>query len=72
MDDKNVFVDYGNADPDGAIRLGTRGTESDLSRLRIELVEGMLLNMSDGEIKSIGVVSRRDGYWVAVITKWLD
>jgi hypothetical protein len=67
-----ISVDFGNADPDGAVRLSTVGTLRDLKNAGLQLKTGLVICLSDGEINAIGRVELRDGIWVAQIDKWFD
>ncbi len=67
---KLIFVDFGNADEDGAIRLVTFGTLQDLFEEGIELREGIVLKISDGELIADATVAFREGMWVALINNW--
>ena len=63
---KPVSADFGNAEENGAIRLVTRGTLSDLERMQINLVEGQRIWLTDNDVEMIGIVARRDDIWVAI------
>jgi hypothetical protein len=67
---QSVFVDFGNADDVGIIRLIIPDTLKDLARLGIQLKEGLELHITDGEISASAVVQRRDGLWVARVLRW--
>lgn len=67
-----IPVDFGNADEDGAIRLVTRGTLEYCKDHGIVLSDGLSIAMSDGEIMAEGVVSRRGGFWVATVKRWMQ
>lgn len=67
-----IPVDFGNADEDGAIRLVTRGTLEYCKDHGIVLSDGMEITMSDGEVVAEGVVSRRKGFWVATVHRWIQ
>ena len=65
-------VDFGNADEDGAIRLGTRATISFMERESLKFFVGMQVNISDGELLARADVTMRNGMWVAVVREWLE
>ncbi len=69
---KIIPVDFANADEDGSVRLVTAQTVEYCKSQRIVLSEGLLVRMSDGEIIAEGIVSMRDGFWVATINTWAD
>jgi hypothetical protein len=71
MNHTPVPVDFGNRDPDGAVRLVTHGTTEYLESHGIVLSEGMPISMSDGELTAEGTCTQREGMWVAVVTRWL-
>jgi hypothetical protein len=71
MNQTPVPVDFGNRDPDGAVRLSTRGTVEHLVAHGISLSEGMPITMSDGELTAEGTCTHREGMWVAVVKRWL-
>ena len=65
-----VFADFGNADSEGRVRLNTRGTREDLSRLGMSLSESMRLTLTDYdefEIEGVVSFSREEQIWVATI-----
>jgi len=66
-----VPVDFGNRDEDGAVRLVSRGTTEHLRTHGVELVEGLRITMSDGELTAEGLCSRRQGMSIAVIERWV-
>jgi hypothetical protein len=63
-----VFADFQNADRRGRIRLNTAGAKEDLARSKIELIDGMRLELCDDEIVAFGV-ARHDEIegWVAEV-----
>jgi len=63
-----VFADFANADQGGRVRLNTVGTQKDLIGLGITLVDGLQIELSDGELATEGTVEfdRIEG-WVARI-----
>jgi hypothetical protein len=65
-------VDFGNRDPDGAVRLTTRGTEAYLAENAVSLHEGLEIDMTDDELLAEGHVTMRDGMWVAVLDRWIE
>ena len=68
---KSIYVDFGNADEDGAVRLVTIGTVQALSNQGIELREGATLRITDGELTADAKIFFRSGMWVASIITWL-
>jgi hypothetical protein len=66
-----IPVDFGNSDPDGAVRLVTRGTLEHLKSHGITLSEGLPIRMSDGELTAEGTCTLREGMWVAVVSRWV-
>lgn len=66
-----IPVDFGNCDPGGAVRLVTQGAIEALEAKKIQLVEGLDVILTDGELTATGTVTLRMGIWVAVISKWL-
>lgn len=68
-----VFVDFGNADDRGRVRLNTAGTIQDLCNQGIELVEGLelLLYQEFVEMKGVVEYSLEERIWVAK-TDWFD
>jgi len=64
-DESTVYVDFHNADSEGFVRLNCSGTVEDLERLQIALREGLVLAVSDGEIRVKGTVSSpsAEGVW---------
>jgi hypothetical protein len=65
-------VDFGNGDPDGAVRLITRETLTAIKAHSLELHKGMKLTLTDGELKAEGFSELRDDIWVVVVTRWLS
>lgn len=67
-----VFVDFGNADDKGRVRLNTAGTIDDLCNQGIELVEGLelLLYQEYVEMKAVVTYSLEEQMWVAKVG-WL-
>lgn len=65
-DKEPIFVDFGNAEEDGAIRLITNGTLADLERMNISLKEGQGVWLTDGDVEINGEIEFRVGMWVAV------
>lgn len=68
-----VFVDFGNADDMGRVRLNTVGTINDLCDQGIELVEGLELTLYQEEVEMQAVVeySLEEQQWVAKVD-WFD
>lgn len=64
-----VYADFQNADLLGRLRLNCRGTEEDLMRHGIELMEGMELRLYMEEVEAVGTAtfSEEEGIWVAVV-----
>ena len=64
-----IFVDFHNADPQGRVRLNTKGTQRDLARLGLHLINGLRLRLTDGELEADGEVeySHDEAMWVARI-----
>lgn len=62
-----VFVDFGNADTQGRVRLNCEGTIDDLCNQGIELVEGLelLLYQEYVEMKATVTYSLEEQQWVA-------
>lgn len=56
-----VFADFANRDVDGAIRLITEGTLSDIKRLQLSLAEGQHIWLTDNDVEVIGTLTFRDG-----------
>jgi len=67
----DVPVDFGNADEDGAVRLTTVGTVEHLQSRGTVLAEGLPIVMSDGELTAEGHCTRRNGMWVAIVSRWV-
>jgi hypothetical protein len=70
MRERPIYVDFGNADPAGNVRLNLRGTKDDLRERDLELREGLELLLSDGELSTRGRVhfSKEEGIWVAEVS----
>jgi hypothetical protein len=64
-----IYADFNNADPRGRLRLNTIGTIEDLSRMGIELCEGLRLTLHDEELEADGEAqfSPEEKLWVALI-----
>jgi hypothetical protein len=73
-----VYADFHNADPQGRVRLNCVGTQEDLSRLGIQLRDGLLLdlyaddadvlgNLDELQVRGVVQFSPDEGLWVAVI-----
>jgi hypothetical protein len=73
MNSESLFipVDFGNCDPDGAVRLITRGTVKAIEDAGVTLQEGVEVFLTDGELRASGKVTMRDGMWVALVSNWL-
>lgn len=67
-----VFVDFGNADDRGRVRLNTEGTIDDLCNQDIELVEGLelILYQVGVEMKATVTYSHEESQWVAKADWW--
>jgi hypothetical protein len=70
---QRVFVDFGNADVEGRVRLNTAGTIDDLCDQGIELVEGLELTLYQEyvEMKAVVTYSLEEQMWVAKVD-WFD
>jgi hypothetical protein len=66
VNNEPIFADFGNSDPDGAVRLITDGTLDDLKRLNISLSEGMHLWLTDYDVEVTGNTTYRNGVWVLI------
>ena len=64
-----IYADFHNGDESKRLRLNLRGTEDDLSRLELALVDGMKLVLSDGELEVEGKArfSSKEKIWIAEI-----
>jgi hypothetical protein len=73
-----IYVDFGNADAKGRVRLNCNGTLEDLARLKIQLSQGLTLTLysddedADGKPDELRVsgtseYSAEEQTWVAVI-----
>lgn len=73
-----IYADFHNADPQGRVRLNCVGTQEDLSRLGIQLREGLLLdlycddaddrgNPDDLQVHGVVRYSPQESFWVAEI-----
>jgi hypothetical protein len=69
INEPRVFVDFGNADAEGCLRLNCIGTIEDLALQKIELRDGQLLTLYSEDIEVDGTVrySPTENLWVAVI-----
>jgi hypothetical protein len=69
MSEPAIYADFNNADPRGRLRLNSIGTIEDLSRLGIQLREGMRLTFHDEELEADGEAqfSPEEQLWVAHI-----
>jgi hypothetical protein len=65
-------VDFGNRDPDGAVRLTTHGVDQYLAEHALSLCEGLEVEMTDDELLAEGHVTMRDGMWIAVLERWIE
>ena len=66
---REIYADFNNADVQGRLRLSCAGTLEDLRDKELELVEGLELTLSDGELAADGVATRSDdeAIWVATL-----
>lgn len=66
-----IFVDFGNADDRGRIRLNCVRTIEDLAQLKIQLHDGLALIMYGEEIEVPGVVcwSEKENIWVVTLDR---
>ena len=64
----SLRVDFQNADVEGRLRLTTRGTLEDISKLTEGLKEGLEVVLVDAELSTPGVITwgNEEGVWVAV------
>ena len=64
-----VYVDFNNVDSFGRVRLNSIGTTNDIQKLSLRLAEGLLLIISDNEMRAKGVVefSNKETIWVVNI-----
>jgi hypothetical protein len=65
-------VDFGNCDEDGAVRLSARGTIKHLRVHGIQLAEGEVVRVSDGELLAEGRCTLRRGMWVVENCAWIQ
>ncbi len=68
---KVIPVDFGNADKDGAVRLITRDATNYCREHEIVLLDGLFVHISDGELLAEGILTKRDGFWIVKVDKWL-
>lgn len=61
-----ITVDFGNSDQDGAVRLITNGTKADIERMKLVLIEGQQIWLTDNEVEMKGTLTLRDGIWVVI------
>lgn len=64
-----VRVDFHNAYTDGFVRLNNKGAVEDLARLGIQLTEGLMLRITDGEVVVASSVCKpgAEGVWRAKV-----
>jgi hypothetical protein len=64
-----VYADFHNADPQGRVRLNTRGTLDDLARQQVALSDGLRLTLysEDAEADAEAHYSNDEKLWTAVI-----
>lgn len=69
----SIFADFNNLNQRGNVKLNTFGTNDDLSRLGITLMEGLLLHLTDTEEFAVSARVRwgGDDGWIAVV-EWPD
>ena len=65
-----IPVDFNNRDNDGSVRLNADGTTQFIIERGIQLAQGAVVSLSDGELNAAGVLERRGGIWVATDLKW--
>lgn len=67
-----VFVDFGNADARGRVRLNTAGTIQDLCHQGVELVEGLelILYQEYVEMKATVTYCLEEQMWVGKVDWW--
>ena len=61
-----LYADFNNITEDGAVRLNTRGTATDLEKFGIKLSEEQVIWITDGDVEMTGKVTFRNGIWVAI------
>jgi hypothetical protein len=68
-----IYVDFQNADPEGRVRLNTRGTLADIKRQGIAMVDGLNIVVYSEEFEADATVyfSNLENIWTAVID-WND
>ena len=68
-----IYADFNNADAEGRVRLGGKGTRRDLARMGLRLRSGMTLTVHDEELTAVGVVeySSAERLW-AVRIDWSE
>jgi hypothetical protein len=69
MSNSRIYADFHNADAKGRLRLNCVGTIQDLSRLHIELRDGLSLTLYSEELEVDSVVqySEEEHIWLALI-----
>ena len=65
-----IPVDFSNRDNDGSVRLTTDETTQFIIDRGIQLVNGAVVCLSDGEVTAAGTLEYRDGVWIATALKW--
>lgn len=64
------LVDFNARDEDGAVRLAWDGellaNDGSIVRMRA----GLEVSLTDGELRAVGCLTKRDGLWVAIISEW--
>lgn len=69
INDKPIDVDFNNLEKDNAVRLHLPVTIESLKENKIQLKEGLILWVTDGETEMLGTVTLRNGIWVAIPDK---
>ncbi len=59
VNDSPIEVDYNHMDEYGGILLDTKSSMDSIGRLGLELREGELVWITDGELEYVGVIVRR-------------
>jgi len=69
MEPPLVYVDFGNADSVGRIRLITEGTRDDVEKQKLQFHDGMKIRVYDAELVTDATVaySSDEHIWVAKI-----
>jgi hypothetical protein len=64
-----VYADFHNADPQGRVRLNTRGTLDDLARQQVSLSDGLWVTLYSEDVEADAEVcfSEDESLWTAII-----